>query len=62
MKREEIQNLIREAYEIGCEQGRSEYRISDYCTSASQEESVCAEMNAIKTEFESRTKFKLDGK
>jgi hypothetical protein len=28
MKREEIQKLIAEAYKLGCEQGRGEYRIS----------------------------------
>jgi len=59
MKREEIQNLIREAFELGCSQGRAEYQISDYCTSLVEETSIWDSVGNEQSEFETRTGFKL---
>jgi len=59
MNHEEIQKLIRDAFELGCEQGRAEYQISDYCTSAEEESSVWNSVKKQQEEFESRTGFKI---
>lgn len=59
MKKEEIQKLIREAFELGCEQGRAEYHVSDYCTSEKQENSVWDSIKNQQDAFLNRTGFKL---
>ena len=59
MNHEEIQKLIREAFELGYNQGCATFQISDYCTSAEQETEVWDAVVKQNKEFETRTGFKV---
>lgn len=58
MNRQEIQNIVARAFEIGCEVGSSSWQI-DRCVSESEELKIAERTDRLIAEFESATGFSL---